>query len=60
MLQAGAEELFLWVTADLQGMLAETWFGTYYMGEESPISDILPSLAMTISVCSALFSKEPH
>lgn len=55
---AGEEEkLFPWVTAELQGMLTETWFGIYYIGKESPIWDTVLALSMRLSVYSGLTFK---
>lgn len=57
---AGKEEkLFLWVTADLQGILTEVWFGIYYIGKKSPIWGTVPALLMRLSVYSGLAFKNP-
>lgn len=55
---AGEEEkLFPWVTADLQGILTEAWFGIYYIGKESPIWGTVLGLSMSLSVDSGLTFK---
>lgn len=51
------KKLFPWVTADLQGILTEAWFGIYYMGKESPIWGAVLALSMRLSVYSGLTSK---
>lgn len=51
------EKLFLWVTADLQGIPTEAWFGIYYIGKESPIWGTVLALAMRLSVYSGFTFK---
>lgn len=55
---AGEEEkLFLWVTADLQGIPTESWFGIYNIGKESPIWGTVLALSVRLLVYSGLTFK---